>query len=168
MSARSICWRHLVTLLPFLLCSCQTQMPAKSQPQQAVASDPPPVLAPQPAKPAPVKTVMTRFRVALANPSTADDNARAAVAALSKRIESCWQAPAAPDAPEVTLRLALNQDGSLKTITVLDKKAFTKNAAYRASASAATTAFFTCGPFVLPVSAYASWKTLDLRATPHH
>jgi len=168
MSARSICWRHLVTLLPFLLCSCQTQMPAKPQPQQAVASDPPPALAPQPAKPAPVKTVMTRFRVALANPSAADENARAAAAVFSKRIESCWRAPAAPDAPEVTLRLALNQDGSIKTITALDKKAFTKNAAYRASASAATTAFFTCGPFVLPVSAYASWKTLDLRATPHH
>jgi len=168
MSARAICCRHLVILLPFLLCSCQTQMPAKPQSQQAVTTEPPPVLAPQPVKPAPVKTVMTRFRIALANPSAASDDARAAVVALSKRIESCWQAPAAPDAPDVTLRLALNQDGSVKTITALDKKAFTKNAAYRASASAATTAFFTCGPFVLPVSAYASWKTLDLRVTPHH
>ncbi len=164
-SIRRLC---LVILLPFLLCSCQTQMPAKSQTQQAVAADPPPALAPQPAKPAPVKTVTTRFRVALANPSAANASTRAAAGSLSARIESCWQAPGAPDAPEVTLRLALNQDGTVKTITALDKKAFTKNATYRATASAATTAFFTCGPFVLPVSSYASWKSLDLRVTPHH
>jgi len=160
--------RHFVILLPFLLGSCQTQMAAKPQPQQAAAAEPPPVLAPQPATPAPVKTVITRFRVALANPLAANENAHAAATALSARIESCWQAPAAPDAPEVTLRLALNQDGTVKTITALDKKAFTKNSTYRATASAATTAFFTCGPFVLPASAYTSWKSLDLRVTPHH
>ena len=168
MSTLAIHRRYFVILLPFLLGSCQTQMAAKTQPQQPAAAEPPPVLAPQPAKPAPVKTVMTRFRVALANPSAGNENAHAAATALSARIETCWQAPAAPDAPEVTLRLALNQDGTVKTITALDKKAFTKNATYRATASAATTAFFTCGPFALPASAYASWKSLDLRVTPHH
>ena len=168
MSAFAIHRRYFVILLPFLLGSCQTQMAAKPQPQQTAAAEPPPVLAPQPAKPAPVKTVMTRFRVALANPSAANESAHAAATALSARIASCWQAPAAPDAPEVTLRLALNQDGTVKTITALDKKAFTKNATYRATASAATTAFFTCGPFALPASAYTSWKSLDLRVTPHH
>jgi len=168
MSAVAIHRRHFVILLPFLLASCQTQMTAKPKPSQPAAAEPPPVLAPQPAKPAPVKTVMTRFRVALANPSAANDSARAAALSLSARIQSCWQAPGAPDAPEVTLRLALNQDGTVKTITALDKKAFTKNATYRATASAATTAFFTCGPFVLPAAAYVSWKTLDLRVTPHH
>ncbi len=158
----------LVIVLPLLLASCQSEMTPRPQPQQAVAAEPPPVLAPQPAKPAPAKTVMTRFRVALADPAGASDSARGAAASLAARIDSCWRAPAAPDAPEVALRLALNQDGTVRTITALDKKAFIKNAVYRATASAATTAFFTCGPFVLPVSSYASWKTLDLRLTPHH
>ena len=157
-----------VILLPLLLASCQSEMTSKPPPPQPTTAEPPPVLAPQPTKPAPVKTVMTRFRVALANPAGANDGARGAAASLSARIDSCWRAPAAPNAPEVALRLALNQDGTVKTITALDKKAFTTNAVYRATASAATTAFFTCGPFVLPVSSYASWKSLDLRLTPHH
>jgi hypothetical protein len=164
----AVCRRCFVILLPLLLASCQSEMTPKPQPQQPAAAEPPPVLAPQPSKPAPAKKVMTRFRVALANPAGANDGAHGAAASLSARIDSCWRAPAAPDAPEVTLRLALNQDGTVKTITALDKKAFTTNAVYRATASAATTAFFTCGPFVLPVSSYATWKTLDLRLTPHH
>jgi hypothetical protein len=157
-----------VMLLPLLLASCETKMTPQPKAQQPAAAEPPPVLAPEPAKPAPAKTVPTRFHVALANPSGASASARGAAASLSARIESCWQAPAAADAPDVALRLALNQDGTVKTITALDKKAFTSNAVYRATASAATTAFFTCGPFVLPVSSYPSWKSLDLRVTPHH
>jgi hypothetical protein len=102
------------------------------------------------------------------NSNSAVASAKGAAATISERVKSCWQGPVAPDAPNVALRLALNEDGTVKTISVLDKKAFTANAAYRASATAATTAFFKCGPFVLPNSAYAAWKSLDLQITPHH
>jgi hypothetical protein len=123
---------------------------------------------PPPVKPAPVKEVMTRFTAVLLNASSASAAAKGAAAAVSARVKSCWQGPVLSEAPEIALRLALNEDGTVKTVSVLDKKAFTANAAYRASATAATTAFFKCGPFVLPNSAYAAWKSLDLQITPHH
>lgn len=161
--------RHFVFLLPLLLGSCQTQPVQKSSAQKpAVVPAIPAPSTPPPAKPAPVKEVMTRFTAVLLSGSSASATAKGAAETISARVKSCWQGPVAPDAPEVALRLALNQDGTVKTISVLDKKAFTANAAYRASATAATTAFFKCGPFVLPSSAYAAWKSLDLQITPHH
>jgi hypothetical protein len=111
---------------------------------------------------------MTRFTAAPLNGNSASATAKSAAATISARVQSCWQGPMAPDAPAVALRLALNQDGTVKTISVLDKKSFTANAAYRTTATAATTAFFKCGPFVLPNPAYAAWKSLDLQITPHH
>ena len=163
--------RHFVILLPFLLASCQTQPAQKSSAQKPAVAQLPAIPAPStppPAKPAPVKEVMTRFTAALLNASSASAAAKGAAATVSARVKSCWQGPVVPEAPEIALRLALNEDGTVKTVSVLDKKAFTANAAYRASATAATTAFFKCGPFVLPNSAYAAWKSLDLQITPHH
>ncbi len=163
--------RHFVILLPFLLGSCQTQPAEKSSAQKSATAQLPAIPAPSaplPTKPAPTKEVMTRFTAAPLNGSSASAAAKGAAETISARVKSCWQGPAAPDAPAVGLRLALNEDGTVKTITVLDKKAFTANAAYRASATAATTAFFKCGPFVLPSSGYAAWKSLDLQITPHH
>lgn len=163
--------RYFVILLPFLLGSCQTQPVEKSSAQKSAATHQPAIptpSAPLPRKPAPTKEVMTRFTAALLDGSSASAGAKGAAATISARIKACWQGPGAPDAPEVALRLALNEDGTVKTISVLDKKAFTANAAYRASATAATAAFFKCGPFALPNSAYAAWKSLDLQITPHH
>jgi hypothetical protein len=163
--------RDFVILLPFLLSSCQTQPAQKSSAQKPAAAQLPAIPAPStppPAKPAPAKEVMTRFTAVLLNGSSASATAKSAATVISARVKSCWQGPVVPDAPEIALRIALNEDGTVKTISVLDKKAFTANAAYRATATAATTAFFKCGPFVLPSSAYAAWKSLDLQITPHH
>lgn len=121
-----------------------------------------------PAKPVPAKQVSTRLSVALVDPASAAPESRTAAAAISARIGECWRALESPSAPQVALRLSLNQDGSVQTVTVLDKSAFSNDAGYRAAATAATSAFFKCSPFVLPPAGYAGWKTLALQITPHH
>jgi hypothetical protein len=141
--------------------------PAAAKP--AVASTPPSAAATTaPAKPVPPKQVSTRLSVALLDPASATPEGRAAVAAISARIDDCWRAPESPDAPRVSLQLGLNQDGSVQTVTVLDKSAFSKDTAYRAAATTATSAFFKCSPFLLPPAGYAGWKSLALQITPHH
>jgi hypothetical protein len=122
--------------------------------------------APKP--PEPPKQIVTRLTVALIDPASATDIARGAAAAISARLEACWKAPESPDAPPVSLQLNLNLDGSVQSVSVLEKKIFASNAAYRAAAREATSAFFKCSPFVLPISGYAGWKSLALRITPHH
>src|SRR5262249_6055712 len=72
--------RHFVILLPLLLGSCQTQPASKSAPQKPAVAEVP---STAPAKPAPVKGVMTRFSIALEDPAPASESARVAVASLS-------------------------------------------------------------------------------------
>jgi hypothetical protein len=157
-------------LAAFSLAACEQSAPMKSSTAKPVApaalSSTSSTVAPKP--PEPVKEVLTRLEIAPAEPASASEVARAAVAAISKHIDVCWQGPEAVDAPAVTLQLNLNQDGSVLSISVLDKKSFATNPAYRAAAREATGAFFKCSPFVLPVSSYAGWKSLALRITPHH
>lgn len=121
-----------------------------------------------PAKPVPARQVPTRLSVALLEPASTTAAGRAAAAAISARVSDCWKALESPDAPPVSLRLSLNQDGTVRTITVIDKKAFASDAAYRGAATAATSAFFKCGPFALSPADYASWKSLALQVTPNH
>lgn len=120
------------------------------------------------AKPVPVKQVSTRLSIAPIDGAPITPNVRSAIDAIAKRVAECWQGPESPDAPPVSLQLSLSQDGSVRTIAVLDKKSFSGNAGYRAAATAATSAFFECSPFVLPAAGYASWKSLALQITPHH
>ncbi len=158
------------TLLVLALGACHQMdrlAPPKSDPAVATipsASSPTTV----PVKPVAVKQVATRLSVALVDPASASPNARVAVGAISARIAQCWQRPEAPDAPGVSLQLSLNQDGSVRTVAVLDKRAFAADARFRLAATAATSAIFKCSPFTLPAADYASWKSLALQITPHH
>ena len=167
-------WRVLhrclsATLLALALGACShmnSSRPAATKPAAAVPSTAAPTTAP--VKPAPVKQVSTRLSVDLVDPASASPDARAAVASISARIAACWQAPESPDAPRVALQLSLNQDGTVQSVAVLDKGAFAGDAGYRAAATAATSAFFKCSPFLLPAAGYASWKSLAVQITPHH
>ncbi len=167
-------WRLLhrcfsATLLALTLNACghasmvpsPTTKPAATMPSAAVPSA-------APAKPVPVKQVSTRLSIAPIDGAPVAPDARSAIAAISKRVAKCWQGPESPDAPPVSLQLSLNQDGSVRTIAVLDKKSFSGNAGYRAAATAATSALFECSPFALPAAGYAGWKSLPLQITPHH
>jgi hypothetical protein len=121
-----------------------------------------------PAKPVPVKQVSTRLSIAPIAGAPIAPEAQSAIAAIAKRVADCWQGLESPDAPPVSLQLSLSQDGSVRTIAVLDKKSFSGNAGYRAAATAATSALFECSPFALPAAGYAGWKSLPLQITPHH
>lgn len=168
---RLIGFRHLLIVLPMLLTACQASehqsaAPAPKPPAPAAQSSTSSTVAPKP--PVPPKQVPTRLSVALVDPSSATETARAAAVAISARLGACWQAPAPVNAPAVSLQLNLNPDGSVQSVSVLDKNAFSTSAGYRAAAREATSAFFKCSPFVLPISGYAGWKSLALQITPHH
>ena len=132
-----------------------------SAPSAAAAMEAPP-------EPVPAKEVPTRLSVALLEPASTTAAGKAAVHAISARISDCWKALESPDAPPVSLRLNLNQDGTVRTVSVVDKNAFSSDAAYRGAATAATGAFFKCSPFALSSADYASWKSLVLQITPNH
>ncbi len=139
---------------------------AAKPPAPAAQSSTSSTVAPKP--PVPPKQVPTRLSVALVDPSSATATARGAAVAISARLGACWQAPEPVNAPAVSLQLNLNPDGSVQSLSVLDKSAFSTSADYRAAAREATSAFFKCSPFVLPISGYAGWKSLALQITPHH
>jgi len=161
--------RLSATLLALALGACSHMTSAPPATKPAVAPTPSAAaVTPSPTKPVPVKQVSTRLSVALLDPASATPEGRAAVAAISARIDDCWRAPESPDAPRVSLQLGLNQDGTVRTVSVLDKSAFAADAGYRAAATTATSAFFKCSPFLLPPAGYASWKSLALQITPHH
>jgi hypothetical protein len=106
------------------------------------------------------------FDVALADPAT--PGTQAAAAAIGERIEACWKGPNLADAPAVLLKLTLAQDGSVSAVETIEKKRFSAEPAYRASATAATLAVLQCAPFSLPVADFAAWKSLALKLTPRH
>jgi hypothetical protein len=160
--------RHFALLLFLALGACghpNGSPPSAAKPAPAAV---PSATTTVPAKPTPEKQVSTRLSIAPVDPASVSPEARAAVAAISTRIGACWSAPETSHAPQVALRLSLNQDGSVQTVTVLDKRAFSNDAAYRAAATAATSAIFKCSPFELPPDGYANWKALALQITPHH
>jgi hypothetical protein len=160
--------RHFAVLLSLALGACGHQNGSPASATTLAPAVVPSATTTAPAKPVPPKQVSTRLSVALLNPASVTPEGRAAVAAISARIDDCWRAPESPDAPRVSLQLGLNQDGSVQTVTVLDKSAFSKDTAYRAAATTATSAFFKCSPFLLPPAGYAGWKSLALQITPHH
>jgi hypothetical protein len=163
-------YRWLVmSLLSLTLGACGHASTVPSSAAKSATTTPSAALPPAaPAKPVPVKQVSTRLSIAPIDGAPVAPDARSAVAAISKRVAECWRGPESPDAPPVSLQLSLNQDGSVRTIAVLDKKSFSGNAGYRAAATKATSALFECSPFALPAAGYASWKSLPLQITPHH
>jgi hypothetical protein len=110
--------------------------------------------------------ITSTFDVALADPAT--PGAQAAAAAIGERIGACWKGPNASAAPAVLLRLTLAQDGSVSAVETIEKKRFSAEPAYRASATAATRAVLQCAPFSLPAADFAAWKSLALKLTPRN
>lgn len=156
-----------VILAPLLLASCDHMKSLERQAPQPASSQSAASPAPSPA-PAPQKDVPTRLAIALVDPAGTPRSGQAAVTSIAARIDSCWESVQPPDPPAVPIELALYQDGSVRSVTVLDRSRFAADAGFRAAATAATSAFFKCSPFVLPAASYADWKSLKLRVTPYH
>lgn len=110
--------------------------------------------------------IASTFDVALADPAT--PAAQAAASAIGARISACWKGPNASAAPAVLLKLTLAQDGSVGAVETIEKKRFSAEPAYRASATAATRAVLQCAPFSLPAADFAAWKSLALKLTPRN
>ena len=98
--------------------------------------------------------ITSTFDVALADPAT--PAAQAAASAIGARISACWKGANASAAPAVLLRLTLAQDGSISAVETIEKKRFSAEPAYRASATAATRAVLQCAPFSLPAADFAA------------
>jgi colicin import membrane protein len=92
------------------------------------------------------------------------------VAALRAQIFACWAPPVKPvrvNSPTVTVRITLNQDGSLSGEPVLVNSG---NSPSQALAKSALLAVRRCQPFKLPAAKYELWQnveiTFDTRASP--
>ncbi len=156
-----------VALLLLTLGACAKDKTAKPSSAKATTTAAPASTAATVA-PQPVKQVPTRLTVTLIDPSAAPPATITAAMTIARRLSDCWRAPEAADAPAVTIQLALNQDGSVRMVTVLNKQNFAADAGYRAAATTATSAFLKCSPFALSPADYASWNSLALLVSPHH
>ncbi|MDJ0943536.1 MAG: cell envelope integrity protein TolA [Kiloniellales bacterium] len=89
--------------------------------------------------------------------------------AVRTQVRRCWSPPVGvPDRDQVivTLRLALNFDGSLRQMEVTEKEKLNRERFYEVSAQAAMRAVRRCSPLTLPPDKYESWKTLYLTFNP--
>jgi colicin import membrane protein len=86
------------------------------------------------------------------------------VALLHRQLYACWTPPAGAKVI-VTVRFALNEDGSLAGVPILVKS--TAGAQSRAVAESALLAVQRCAPFKLPADAYELWKEVEVVFDPH-
>jgi outer membrane biosynthesis protein TonB len=119
-----------------------------------------------------------------AQPSASDISVRSAglgtgltlseIDALRTQIEKCWTVPAgAPYAEEliVTLRVRLNQDGSLSSAPeIVDQVKYrtSPNRYYRVAVDSAVRAVLRCAPYSMPVEKYDVWRTVMIDFDPRH
>jgi len=90
--------------------------------------------------------------------------------AIRQQIQRCWNVPAgARDAQnlKVRVRIALNQDGSLRGQPELLDMARMSDSFYRAAAESAVRAVLRCSPLQdLPQKKYESWRDIELTFDP--
>jgi len=157
-------WRRLASVAMLLVLAACASGSSKTSPTAASTGSSNTV---QLSSKLPAGTGMTStFDVALADPAT--PAAQAAASAIGARISACWKGSNASAAPAVLLKLTLAQDGSVSAVETIEKKRFSAEPAYRASATAATRAVLQCAPFSLPAADFAAWKSLALKLTPRN
>ncbi|NWG45872.1 MAG: cell envelope integrity protein TolA, partial [Alphaproteobacteria bacterium] len=92
---------------------------------------------------------------------------------LRQQIERCWSFPAGAAYAEeliVTLRLALNPDGSLigRPEIVDTLKYGLGDTFYRVAADSAVRAVLRCQPFTLPPEKYENWRSVEVEFDPRN
>jgi hypothetical protein len=89
---------------------------------------------------------------------------------IQKQLEACWRLePGARDAEDlaVTVRVALNKDGSVRNAEIEDVSRMMADAYYRTAAENALRAIYKCSPFKgLPIKRYAVWRDMRLNFNP--
>lgn len=90
--------------------------------------------------------------------------------AVKKQIAECWSVPVgAVDAENtvVSLRLSLTNDGTVRSVKILDQDRYNKESFFRAAADSAVRAVNRCSPLKgLPSDKYSSWKEMEMNFDP--
>lgn len=90
---------------------------------------------------------------------------------VRQQIHRCWSLPAgAKDAHKmlISIRIAMNPDGTVRTARVLDSSRMNSDPFYRTMAESALRAVLNprCQPFKLPLEKYDRWQSMKLNFDP--
>lgn len=90
---------------------------------------------------------------------------------VRQQIHRCWNLPAgAKDAHtmQISIRIAMNPDGTVRTANILDSARMGSDPFYRTMAESALRAVLNprCQPFKLPPEKYDRWQTMKLNFDP--
>ena len=90
---------------------------------------------------------------------------------VRQQIHRCWSLPAgAKDAHKmlISIRIAMNPDGTVRTARVLDSSRMNSDPFYRTMAESALRAVLNprCQPFKLPPEKYDRWRSMKLNFDP--
>lgn len=90
---------------------------------------------------------------------------------VRQQIHRCWSLPAgAKDAHKmlISIRIAMNPDGTVRTARVLDSSRMNSDPFYRTMAESALRAILNprCQPFKLPPEKYDRWRSMKLNFDP--
>jgi len=91
------------------------------------------------------------------------------VRAIQQKVSSCWRLdPGAEKAKDmvVEIRVALNPDGSVQRVDIVDVARMSRDGYFRSAAENASRAIYKCSPFSLPANKYQVWRELTLRFNP--
>jgi outer membrane biosynthesis protein TonB len=89
--------------------------------------------------------------------------------AIRRHIEGCWNVPAgARDAESliVELRVAMNSDGNVRSVEILDSAGRMGDSFYRTAAESARRAVLQCQPLPVPPKKYDVWREIYLTFDP--
>ncbi len=86
------------------------------------------------------------------------------VAELHRQVGRCWEPPRMNfrEIPVIRLRVTLDADGSVRTVTILDLRGRTVTPFLMATANSARDAVRACSPYDLPRERYELWNDLVL------
>ena len=85
------------------------------------------------------------------------------------QVSRCWYVQAGlrnADSQVVELRIALDPDGTVRQIEVVDEERLERDPSFGIAAKAAIRAVRRCGPFDLPPEKYEAWKVIVLHFDP--
>ena len=91
--------------------------------------------------------------------------------AFKRQIEPCWNVPSGAKYAEdlaVEIRVLMNQDMTINSASILDRRRYNRDSHFRAAADSAMRALRNprCAPLKLPPDKYDQWKTIVIRFDP--
>ena len=88
---------------------------------------------------------------------------------IQQQMSACWRVePGARDAEDlvVSIRVAMNPDGSVRQVQIVDEARFRSDGFFRSAAENARRAVLRCSPFDLPLRKFDVWREMTLNFNP--